>query len=408
MVADDTFDGTGSQSALRKSNERHILDTLRTLGAVSQATLARRSGLSKSAVNGIVRALAADGVLEVRPGATARETEVALIGARGALVALDLGHQRLHGSVISFDRERRVDEVVDLGREHDAGSDLATVRELVVRLLIEAGVAREEVRQVHVGVHAPYDALTRSISPTGILPGWEGNDVQAMLSAALELPVQVDNDANYAALAEWSWGAGRGSRNLLYVKSSNGVGSGLIINNQVYRGSNGLAGELGHIVVDTRGALCNCGNRGCLSAVASGRALLLELAAAGSPRDSLQQVIADAQAGDLACRRILGEAGRYLGVGLSHAVKLIAPETIVIGGELAAAGNLLFRSVTSELSANALQSASGMPRVEQGLRRGDMCILGCVAAVLDEAGFGLSELPAWILTPTGQRVRESV
>lgn len=408
MVADDVFDGTGSQSALRKSNERHILDTLRTLGPSSQATLARSSGLSKSAVNAIVRSLASDGVLEVRAGATARETEVALIGARGALIALDLGHQRLHGSVISFDQQRRVDEVVDLGREHDAASDVATVAELVDRLLERAGVDRSAVGRVHVGVHAPYDSLTRTISPTGILPGWEGNDVQAMLSTALDLPVEVDNDANYAVLAEWNWGAGRGSRNLLYVKSSNGVGSGLIINNQVYRGSNGLAGELGHIVVDTRGALCNCGNRGCLSAVASGRALLLELAAAGSPRESLQQVIADAQAGDLACRRILGEAGRYLGVGLAHAVKLIAPETIVIGGELAAAGNLLFSSVTAELSANALQSVSGMPRIEAGLRRGDMCILGCVAAALAEGGYGMSELPAWILTPTGQRVRETV
>ncbi|GHF27428.1 transcriptional regulator [Pseudolysinimonas yzui] len=408
MVADDALDGTGSQSALRRSNERLILDTLRTLGPASQATLARNSGLSKSAVNAIVRALAADGVLEVRPGATGRETEVALIGPRGALVALDLGHQRLHGSVISFDQQHRVDEVVDLGREHDASSDVATVSELVERLLEQAGVSRAEVDRVRVGVHAPYDALTRTISPTGILPGWEGSDVEAMLSAALDLPVEVDNDANYAALAEWSWGAGRGSRNLLYVKSSNGIGSGLIINNQVYRGSNGLAGELGHIVVDSRGALCNCGNRGCLSAVASGRALLLELAAAGSPRESLQQVIADAQAGDLACRRIVGEAGRYLGVGLSHAVKLIAPDTIIIGGELAAAGTLLLDSVKAELSANALQSVSGMPRVEPGLRRGDMSILGCVAAVLAGSGYGMSELPTWILTPTGQRVRETV
>jgi predicted NBD/HSP70 family sugar kinase len=167
-----------------------------------------------------------------------------------------------------------------------------------------------------------------------------------------------------------------------------------------------MAGELGHVVVDDRGVLCNCGNRGCLSAVASGRALLLELAAAGAPRESLQEVITDARSGDLACRRILGEAGRYLGLGLANAVKLIAPSTIVIGGELAAAGTLLFDSVRSQLAENTLQTISGMPRVEQGIRRGDMCILGCVATVLAETGAGYSELPAWLLAPSGHRVKE--
>jgi predicted NBD/HSP70 family sugar kinase len=353
-----------------------------------------------------VRGLAADGVVEVRPGATGRETEVSLAGAGGALIAIDLGHQRLHGSVISFDHETRVDEVIDLGREHDALADVSTVVALVDRLLERSGVARESILRVCVGLHAPYEAPTHTISPSGILPGWEGLDVEAVLSEQLGLPLMVDNDANFAAFAEWTWGAGRGSRDFLYVKSSNGIGSGLVLNGQIYRGASGMAGELGHVVVDDRGALCNCGNRGCLSAVASGRAILLELATAGAPRESLQQVIADARAGDLACRRILGEAGRYIGRGLAHAVKLIAPSTIVFGGELAAAGALIFDSVRTELAANTLQTISGGPRVEQGMRRGDMCILGCAASVLAERGVGLGELPQWMLTPTGHRVKE--
>jgi predicted NBD/HSP70 family sugar kinase len=406
MVAGDTSDSTGSQSALRRSNERHVLDTLRTSGPTSQATLSRRTGLSRSAINGIVRGLAADGVVEVRPGATGRETEVSLAGAGGALIAIDLGHQRLHGSVISFDHETRVDEVIDLGREHDALADVSTVVALVDRLLERSGVARESILRVCVGLHAPYEAPTHTISPSGILPGWEGLDVEAVLSEQLGLPLMVDNDANFAAFAEWTWGAGRGSRDFLYVKSSNGIGSGLVLNGQIYRGASGMAGELGHVVVDDRGALCNCGNRGCLSAVASGRAILLELATAGAPRESLQQVIADARAGDLTCRRILGEAGRYIGRGLAHAVKLIAPSTIVFGGELAAAGALIFDSVRTELAANTLQTISGGPRVEQGMRRGDMCILGCAASVLAERGVGLGELPQWMLTPTGHRVKE--
>jgi predicted NBD/HSP70 family sugar kinase len=373
---------------------------------MSQATLARHIGLSRSAVNSIVRSLELDALVVIRPGATGRETEVAIVGAGGALIAIDLGHQRLHGSIISFDDESRVDEVVDLGREHDAQADVSTVVALVDRLLERSGVDRSTILRVCVGLHAPYESISHTISPSAILPGWEGLDVEAVLSERLALPVVVDNDANFAALAEWTWGAGRGSREFLYVKSSNGIGSGLVINGQVYRGANGMAGELGHVVVDVRGALCNCGNRGCLSAVASGRALLLELAVAGAPRESLQEVIADARAGDLACRRILTEAGRHIGLGLAHAVKLIAPSTIVFGGELAAAGPLVFDSVRSELAANSLQTISGMPRLEQGILRGDMCILGCAASVLADTGTAMNELPAWILSPTGRRVKE--
>ncbi|MFT4030376.1 MAG: ROK family transcriptional regulator [Protaetiibacter sp.] len=405
-MADDVSEGSGSQSALRRANERSVLDALRVLGPASQAAIARRTGLSRSAVNAIVRSLADAGAVEVHAGASARETEVVLAGARGAMIAIDLGHQRLHGSVVDFEGEARFDEVVDLGREHEASSDVSTVEALVARLLERSGVERDAVVRVCVGLHAPYETISHTISPSGILPGWEGLDVESVLGERLGMRVTVDNDANFAAFAEWTWGAGRGTRDLIYVKSSNGIGSGIVIDGRVFRGANGMAGELGHVVVDDRGALCNCGNRGCLSAVASGRALLLELAAAGAPRESLQEVIADARAGDLACRRILGEAGRYLGLGLANAVKLIAPSTIVIGGELAAAGTLIFDSVRHELAENTLQTISGMPRLEQGIRRGDMCILGCVATVLAETGVGFSELPAWLLTPSGHRVKE--
>jgi predicted NBD/HSP70 family sugar kinase len=406
MVADVVSEGSGSQSALRRTNERQMLRALRTLGPSSQADLAREVGLSRSAVNGIVRSLEADGLIEVLPGASGRETRVVLRGARGAVLAVDLGHQRLHGSLVSFDGEIRLDEVVDLGREHDGHADVSTVAELVERLIERSRLPRDAFRRVYVGLHAPYDALAGAISQSGILPGWEGLGVEAALESRLGIPITVDNDANFAALAEWTWGVARGADVLLYVKSSNGIGSGLVFDGRVFRGANGMAGELGHVVVDDRGALCNCGNRGCLSAVASGRALLADLAAAGAPRGSLQEVIADARAGDLACRRLLTEAGRYLGLALSHAVKLIAPGAIIVGGELGAAGSLVLESVRAELAASTLQTASGPPRLEQGIPRADMCILGCVAAALEEQAMGLSELPPWLLAPVGHRTRQ--
>ena len=215
----------------------------------------------------------------------------------------------------------------------------------------------------------------------------------------------MDNDANFAALAEWTWGAGRGADDFLYVKSSHGIGSGLVINGSVYRGGNGMAGEIGHIVVDDRGALCNCGNRGCLSAVASGRALLLQLQASGNQRDSLRDIIDGARLGDVTCARVLGEAGHHMGTALAHVIKVMAPTTIAIGGELAAAGPLVFDSIRASIAENGLRTVSPPPQVREGNLRGDTCLLGGVAHVLASRGTGISDIPEWLLHPAGQRTQ---
>lgn len=399
---------SGSLRGLRKANERRVLDSLRSSGALSQAELARRVGLSRSTINTIVRSMESSGELEVRPGVNGRETLVALAGSSGAIIAIDLGHQRLHGALVAFDLELRVDEVAEIGREHDARTDAEAVAGLVDRLLARAQVSREDVSRVCVGLHAPFDATSRSISATGILGGWSGLDIELALSERLGLPVTVENDANFAALAEWTWGPARGADVLLYVKASNGIGAGIIIDGKVFGGSNGLAGELGHVVVDDRGALCNCGNRGCLSAVASGRAVLLELSNAGAPRGTLDDVIRDARAGDLACRRVLDESGRRTGMALAHAVKLLAPSTIVIGGELSWADGLLLEPLRDELDKNSLVTPSGPPDIKIGIRRTDLCILGGVAAELARRGDGFSDIPSWMLVTRGSRSTEVV
>jgi len=159
-----------------------------------------------------------------------------------------------------------------------------------------------------------------------------------------------------------------------------------------------MAGELGHVVVDDRGALCNCGNRGCLSAVASGRSLLTQLRAAGNERTSLRDIIHAARAGDAVCARVLADAGSYLGKALAQTVKVVAPGAIVIGGELGSAGSLVFDAVRATLEANTLRTATPLP-IRAGSLLGDTCILGCVAHVLGRHGQGISDIPPWILQP---------
>ena len=139
MTQDKPITDVGSHQALRRGNERRVLEILRREGPASQAHIARRAGLARATVNNIVKALEAAGRVEIRAGATGRETTIALVASHGALIAIDLGHQRIHGTIVSFDTRTRLDEVVDLAREHDAGSDVETIAALVACLLDRAG-----------------------------------------------------------------------------------------------------------------------------------------------------------------------------------------------------------------------------------------------------------------------------
>jgi glucokinase len=182
--------------------------------------------------------------------------------------------------------------------------------------------------------------------------------LRAKVADRLRVPVVVDNDANTAALAECRFGAGRGHRYVLCVTLGTGIGGALVIDNRVYRGANGMAGEFGHIQVVPDGHRCECGNRGCWEQYASGNALVREareLVRAGSPMaealsdlvggdaDALlgPQITDAARGGDPLSQELLADVGRWLGVGLAGMTAAFDPHCIVVGGGLAQAGDLL-------------------------------------------------------------------
>lgn len=228
------------------------------------------------------------------------------------------------------------------------------------------------------------------------LPLWAGVHLQPVLEDRLGLPVFVDKDANFAALAEWTWGAGRGTRDFFYVNCGNGIGGALLIDGKVYRRGNGLTGEIGHIVLDEGGELCRCGGRGCLSTFVSEPYLLRHLQAS-VPRDSLEQLIDSARAGDPACQRVLVEAGRYLGGALANTAKVIAPSVVAIGGRLAQAGPLLFESVRSSVEMRSLRTTGHRVEIRQAIIGPDAVLLGGIAFSGDVLGEGLSDLPDWMM-----------
>src|SRR5262249_21679892 len=141
---------------------------------------------------------------------------------------------------------------------------LGAAAAMVGDVLTEAGICRERVIGVGMGIPGPIDRRTRTIGSASILPGWVGLAPAEEMARRLGLPVEIDNDANVGALAEVYWGAGRGHSEIVYVKASTGIGAGIVTAGQLYRGAVGTAGEIGHTTVDEQGPLCRCGSRGCL------------------------------------------------------------------------------------------------------------------------------------------------
>ncbi|MFE4602531.1 ROK family protein, partial [Kitasatospora indigofera] len=184
--------------------------------------------------------------------------------------------------------------------------------------------------------------------------------VRDRLAEAFGVPVHVDNNTRLAALAESVWGAATGSRDVLYLRLSHGVGGGLVVGGALHGGAHGLSGELGHITVDPAGGPCDCGGRGCLETVASVGAVLDAYRAAGGRAADIAGFTAAARDGDAVAAGVLRAVGAQVGGVLAAVCNAVGPGVVVVGGELAEAGDLLLGPVRETLSARVLPLARSL------------------------------------------------
>jgi glucokinase len=233
------------------------------------------------------------------------------------------------------------------------------------------------------------------------LPGWSHVPLGSIVGKELGLPAYLINDANAAALGEHRFGAGRGVSNLVYVSVGTGIGGGIVIGGRLYTGGLGTAGEIGHMTIETRGPVCQCGNRGCWETLASGTAVarearkrlqagarpsLRELAGENPENITAQAVFLAAQRGDRVARGIIVRAGTYLGVGLASMVNIFGPELIVIGGGMAQMGDMLLKPALKEMKRRAFETPAQAVRVVPAQLGEDAGVLGAVAYVLEKKG----------------------
>lgn len=278
-------------------------------------------------------------------------------------------------------------------RERSAGEGEEELVELLVREVEEARAERPGVEAIGMGIPATIDHA-RGLAVSAVNLPIENLPIRDLVVERTGLPTFVDNDANVAALAEHLFGAARGAENAVMLTIGTGIGGGLILGGEIYRGSTGAGAELGHMAIQMDGPGCqgNCPNRGCVEAFASGTALGREgLAAAESNSDSAlgrtlaggeevdgKVVTVAAQEGDETAIEVFDLVGSRLGVALASFANIFEPEVIVIGGGVIAAGDLLLDPARRELEARALRPMNRTPVVPAELGE-DAGMIGAAA-----------------------------
>ncbi|MFI2031566.1 ROK family transcriptional regulator [Streptomyces buecherae] len=378
----------GSQSSLHRANLERVVRAVRMAGSLTQAEIARTTGLSAATVSNIVRELKDGGTVEVTPTSAGgrRARSVALSGDAGIVVGVDFGHAHLRVAVGNLAHRVLAEETEPLDVDASAAQGMERAEALVGRLIEASGIAPDKVIGVGLGVPGPIDVATGTLGSTAILPGWAGANPRDDLAARLGVPVYVDNDANLGALGELVWGSGRGVADLAYIKVASGVGAGLVISGQIYRGPGGTAGEIGHITLDESGPVCRCGNRGCLETFTAARYVLPLLHSSHGPDLTMERMVALAREGDPGCRRVVSDVGRHVGSGVANLCNLLNPSRVVLGGDLAEAGDLVLDPIRDSVARYAIPSAARQLSVLPGALGSRAEVLGALALVLSEMG----------------------
>ncbi len=314
-------------------------------------------------------------------------------------LAVDLGGTRLRVAVTDegFRLSGRQEEATALPEGPEGV--VRQIGRMMDRSLLDSGVAHARIRSVAVGSPGPLDAKLGVIHGAPNLTGWTKVPLKRMLEGRLDLPVAVVNDANAAALAEHRLGAGRGTRDFVYLTISTGIGGGVIVNGRPLEGASGTAGELGHTTIDRHGPVCKCGNIGCLEALASGTAIGerfqhgLQAGRRSSASNwlgpeaaSAADVTRAAQEGDLYALEVFTDAAEALGFGVLNCIHTFNPEVIALGGGVTHAGSLLFDPMMRIVERYAFPIPRGDVRIVPAELGDDVGLAGAACVAVASAG----------------------
>ncbi|GAB4537970.1 MAG: ROK family transcriptional regulator [Anaerolineales bacterium] len=378
---------------VKNFNKHAAVDLIRFANGISRSDLADQMGLTRAAVSLIISDLLESGVVleaESRSVPSGRPPIVLEINPkRGLVAAVDMGATHINLAIADFSANilHKTSQPFDINR----GPEICLAEaDKTFRDLLKVGqIALSNILAVGVGVPGPVVTEAGAVVSPPIMPGWDNFPIRDRLQELWGMPVSLNNDAELGALGEWAYGAGRGEKNLAYIKVGSGIGAGLILNQHIYGGTTGSAGEIGHITIEENGPLCTCGNRGCLEAFAGGHAIARqarELTKSGkrtllsnySEEITARDVAEAAQRGDLAAQEIITRAGTFIGIAIAGLINLINPSVVVIGGGVAQAGDLLTAPIRQVVRERSLRASEQSVRITTSILGRHSSLMGAL------------------------------
>jgi predicted NBD/HSP70 family sugar kinase len=363
-----------------------LLSILRDGQARTRAELVQLTGLARSTVSQRLDALllqrwivpAEDTISSGgRPSTAFAFNPLARI-----VLAADLGVTHAHLAITDLHGAILAEHAGDLAIDQGPEPCLGWLLENFTKLLAECGHGLADVCGLGVGLPGPVDHQSgRPVNPP-LMPGWDGFPVTTWLGSRISAPVLVDNDVNIMALGEHT-AAGPQAGHLLFAKVGTGIGCGIIVDDRLHRGARGAAGDIGHIGVPGSDVVCRCGNIGCLEAVAGGGALAARLRGEGLQTADARDVVRLVRAGDTWSIRLVRQSGRELGLVLASIVNFFNPSQIVIGGDLADAGEHLIAGVREMIYGRSLPLATRRLDIRPSALGARAGVTGAAAMVVD-------------------------
>ncbi len=376
------------------------MDLIRfTAGGISRVEIARRLGLTRAAVTTIVNDLLETGIIReaehIISPAGRPPVVLEINPSMGYVIGIDFG--ATHINLLLANMSAHILEEIEADFDIQAGpkAGIAEADRLVRELLAKAGLSISDIVAIGMGVPGPIAAEAGMVVAPPIMPGWDNFPIRKNLEALWGVPVSINNDAELGVLGEWAAGAGRGERNLAYIKVGTGIGAGLLLDGKIYRGVTGAAGEIGHLTIDENGPLCTCGNHGCLEAFAGGRAIALQAQeavrnkqrtqlASIQPTESItaRDVATAARRGDLVAQQILTRAGTHIGIAIAGMVNLFNPALVIIGGGVAQTGDILLEPMRQAVQRRSLPAAARVVRITTAMLGRRSSSIGAVIQAL--------------------------
>jgi len=373
----------GNLEYVKKLNRLNILNLIRENHEMSRQDIAKKTGLTPAAITGIVRELVQRGnVTEIGLGESnggRRPIKLQFNAETGYVVGVEITRNQTTIGIV--DLQAKPVKIIELQIDMtDPKEGLSALKKSIDTLILETGIPQEKLMGAGFALPGLYDRKSKTIKHSPNLgEKWRNVPIKDWLQEVITVPFFIEHNSNAAALAEYTLGRGKLVKDLAYVNLGEGFSAGVIMNDRILYGSQGYAGEMGHVVIVENGPLCNCGNKGCLESLYAVPALvrkannelalyqemdLLKQIWRESGQVTIEDIITCSTKVDSYAWQLIQQAGWYIGTGVANLINFYNPEMVVLGGILAGGGSVIMEPLIQSMNAHAFPEIAKNTKVE--------------------------------------------